>query len=396
MAKNSNFYQNLDPVTSFNDIMELSHYRQVPENWFVVMTDITNSTQAISKGRYKEINIIGAAPIIGILNQISTDLIPFAFGGDGVTLAVPESLLPLTRNVIRNTIEVASTEYDLVLRAGIVQVKDIIEAGETLLIGKFKVNETYCQALFFGGGLTLAEKWLKFGNDKLERIFSKKIDDVSYEGLECRWQPIKSDLDYTISVLIKSTSTDKDHQIQLYKDYLSFFEQVFGNSTPETHPINANKLLMNTSISGLLAEVKIRTFGLKWFQKINYTLVSKFRIYLGKYFMHRKIVTKNTAWGNYTADLISNSDFRKFDEMIRQVISCTAGQLKEIEQWLEQRYQQKELVYGIHVADSALITCMVFQYDKSHIHFVDGNNGGYTAAAIELKKRAKQIQPDNA
>lgn len=396
MANNANFYKNIVPVASFSDIMELSYYRDVPESWYIVMTDITNSTQAIGKGKYKEINIIGAAPIIGILNQISSNLIPFAFGGDGVTLVVPESLLPLTRDVIRNTIEVASTQYDLVLRAGIVRVKDIAEAGETLLIGKFKVSEAYSQALFFGGGLALVEKWLKNGNDKIERIFSKKIDTVSYEGLECRWQPIKSELDYTISLLIKSTSNDKTHQIELYKDYLSFFERVFGNTNPINHPVNAPNLFMNSSINGIIAEVKIRTFGLKWFQKLHFAIDTKIRIHIGKYLIRKKVATKNTEWGNYTADLIANSDFRKFDEMIRQVISCTSDQLKEIEQWLEERYKRKELVYGIHVADSALITCMVFQYDKSHIHFVDGNNGGYTAAAIELKKRAKQIQQDNA
>jgi len=50
------------------------------------------------------------------------------------------------------------------------------------------------------------------------------------------------------------------------------------------------------------------------------------------------------------------------------------------------------LAYGIHLADTAMITCMVFQYHRDHIHFVDGSGGGYVSAAKQLKKRLQSLQ----
>lgn len=44
------------------------------------------------------------------------------------------------------------------------------------------------------------------------------------------------------------------------------------------------------------------------------------------------------------------------------------------------------LRFGLHRSPSALMTCLVFNLDKGeHIHFVDGDDGGFTAAAKKLK-----------
>ena len=57
-----------------------------------------------------------------------------------------------------------------------------------------------------------------------------------------------------------------------------------------------------------------------------------------------------------------------------------------INRMLASRAGRDELVYGLHRADSALMTCLVFNLDKKeHIHFVDGNDGGFTCAAKNLK-----------
>ena len=34
-------------------------------------------------------------------------------------------------------------------------------------------------------------------------------------------------------------------------------------------------------------------------------------------------------------------------------------------------------------------TCLVFQYEKEHVHFVDGDDGGYAHAARALKERER-------
>jgi hypothetical protein len=63
-------------------------------------------------------------------------------------------------------------------------------------------------------------------------------------------------------------------------------------------------------------------------------------------------------------------------------------QTDAIETALESHAQQGILRYGVHRSDSALMTCLVFNLDNSeHIHFVDGSDGGFTAAAKNMKAK---------
>ena len=44
------------------------------------------------------------------------------------------------------------------------------------------------------------------------------------------------------------------------------------------------------------------------------------------------------------------------------------------------------LRYGLHLSDTALMTCLVTSpADSLHVHFVDGGGGGYTSASRSLK-----------
>jgi len=387
------FYKELDSIPTFTEITHLELYKPIPDNWYVVISDVVNSTQAIEKGHYRDVNILGAAPIMAILRELSIDDIPFVFGGDGVSLCIPESKLDLIKRVFSNTILLAKTDYDLELRAGIIPVKDLYHAGETLLVGKLRISDIYQQAVFFGGGLTTAEKWLKTGNPNVIMLTAESHESVSYEGLECRWQPIKSSMDHTISMLIKPISSNTEEQLVVYNEFIQFFESLFIQ--PDNHPIHEKNMQMFGRFKELLSETRIRTQGLTIWGKVKYLFEIRLRMLIGIIMMNRGIATSSTAWGEYKTDVIANSDFRKFDEMIRLVVSCTKNQLKSVESWLEQKYVERKLVYGIHVSDAALITCMVFQYNRNHIHFVDGNNGGYASAAIELKKRSRQLIEEN-
>jgi hypothetical protein len=98
-------------------------------------------------------------------------------------------------------------------------------------------------------------------------------------------------------------------------------------------------------------------------------------------------VTEQTDWGAYKEDLETHTDFRKMDGTLRQVLAGTRGQREALEQYLEAQYQAGRLVYGLDVSGSAMITCLVFQYEKEHVHFVDGADGGYANAARDLKER---------
>ena len=93
----------------------------------------------------------------------------------------------------------------------------------------------------------------------------------------------------------------------------------------------------------------------------------------------------------YKNIILKTTDTEKFDDMLRMVISTKRNQTKELEKYLEEEYQNKNLVYGIHKSDSALMTCLIFQRHGKHIHFIDSSNGGYALASKELKNRLKFI-----
>jgi hypothetical protein len=98
----------------------------------------------------------------------------------------------------------------------------------------------------------------------------------------------------------------------------------------------------------------------------------------------------DTDWSAYKGDLVANTDFRKFDGSLRLVLSGTSTQRTALRAHLEERRAAGELVYGMHVARSAVMTCLIEKRQGAHFHFVDGAGGGYAAAALALKQSVAQ------
>ena len=87
--------------------------------------------------------------------------------------------------------------------------------------------------------------------------------------------------------------------------------------------------------------------------------------------------------------MIANSDYRKFDEVLRMVLSGTAVQRQQLRDFLEKWRQDGTIVYGIHASKSALMTCLISDYAANHVHFLDGSSGGYALAAKEMKSQMR-------
>ena len=202
---NSNFYRDLKSITDFSKIMKNNNYVKVPSDWFVLTSDIKDSTNAIEKGRYKDVNFISALCIIGILNINRKIDFPYIFGGDGVSLIIPDILLEKSKKVLSEAKEIAKKSFDLDLRIGFISVNEIEKRGSFLEICKFKNVNNHIQAMIRGNGLELAENLLKQEYENFRIAENSSLDyDANFEGLECRWEDIKSLKDETISILIKS------------------------------------------------------------------------------------------------------------------------------------------------------------------------------------------------
>ncbi|MGY8815587.1 MAG: DUF3095 family protein, partial [Gammaproteobacteria bacterium] len=89
----------------------------------------------------------------------------------------------------------------------------------------------------------------------------------------------------------------------------------------------------------------------------------------------------------YKNDIITNTDFKKFDGTLRIVISGNSEQRLHLEEYLKYQLNNNKCVYGIHYSDSAYITCLINNRSGNHYHFVDGSGGGYALAALQMKKQ---------
>jgi hypothetical protein len=89
--------------------------------------------------------------------------------------------------------------------------------------------------------------------------------------------------------------------------------------------------------------------------------------------------------------MVENSDFRKFDGVLRMVMDGSEAQYEDLASYLEAQHREGRLVYGMHKSREALVTCIVFSYNGNHVHFVDGSDGGYAMAARGLKAQLKAL-----
>lgn len=107
----------------------------------------------------------------------------------------------------------------------------------------------------------------------------------------------------------------------------------------------------------------------------------------GGWLMSRKVKTIATNWDAYKQDFVANCDFIKFEDGLKMCISCTSAQLEAIMEYFNGQEQADRISFGVHVSGAALITCMITAYHSEHIHFIDGADGGYILAALDLKKK---------
>uniref|UniRef100_UPI0040488F2D DUF3095 domain-containing protein n=1 Tax=Aliarcobacter sp. TaxID=2321116 RepID=UPI0040488F2D len=380
----NNFYKNLKSVDNFSKIMENNNYSKIPEDWHVLVSDIKESTTAIEQGMYKQVNFVSALTIIGVLNIDRQEDFPYIFGGDGASLIIPPNLLEKSKKVLFEASKKAKDVFDLELRVGVISVKEIEKRGSFIEVSKLKVSKDYTQAIIRGNGLELAEELLKKEYETFKISKNLDIDYIAdFEGLECRWEDIKTPKDETISILIKSINQENENLV--YENILKNIENIVG-SYSQRNPVkisNLPKLSFNPKV--LMTEASI--FTSNPFFKIFTIFKLMFENFIGLILMKYSI----GLWGGYKDRILRTTDTEKFDDMLRMVISTDKKQTKKLEDYLESQYKKRDLVYGIHKSDSALMTCLILERHGKHIHFVDSSKGGYALASKELKNRLKFI-----
>jgi len=359
-------------VDNFSDVLDARNYAAVPDDWQVAVGDVVRSTPAIAAGRYKDVNLAGAAVIAAIVNACGEDL-PFAFGGDGSIVLVPPEKIETARSALRAVQNTGRNVLDLDLRCALVPVKAVRVAGRDVRLAYHDLGRGRRLAMISGGGIEQAEALSKTqlgGGFAIDKTDAGGEPDLT--GLSCRWQPLKTTNGVMLSIIVRA----REDSVALGPVYRSVYDRVQKATAHDACPVAVSALKMRWPSRGLSIE---RAFG-------NETR----KIAMQSFFQYLSTVTGLTIGGYdgraYAASLPTHSDYRKFADSLRMVIDCTVSEADAIELILTESQRAGLVDFGIHRADAALLTCFVqTTSDAGHVHFVDGSNGGYAMAAQGLK-----------
>ncbi len=386
---NEHFYANLPVLEDFVDITHSENFYEVPKDWVVVITDIADSTKAIEAGRYKDINLLGACSIIVILNIVGDLEIPFVFGGDGASLLIPPKFIPDAERALLAVQKMADEEFNLILRTGIVPLA-AITSNYDVKIAKLRISDNYTQAIIRGGGISYATRLVK--DNATTDLYSPKLNHkyaiADFSGLECRWQDIPTRHEEILSLIVQVTAPSQTQIDNLYREVINQIDRIYGKDT-ECHPVVTENLQLAFRGKNLLSETRVFTASQGWLQKILYLWKLRIINLLGLFLMTFDIKTGTFNWGDYKQIVSEATDFKKFDDVLRMVISGRTKQRQKLTDYLEKKFQEGRLVYGFHISDRALMTCLVFERDGRQVHFVDGADGGYALAAKQMKELMK-------
>ncbi len=392
MTSTQDFFEKLSAVPDFTRVTDNALYTPLPDDWLLILTDITGSTKAIREGRYKVVNMVGAACIMGILNIAEDADIPYVFGGDGATLAIPPEMAKTARQALVKIRTLAEKTMDLDLRLGIIPVSDLRSRGLDVTVLKYEISNGLFLAMFSGGGLSAADQLLKSDPENNPYLIPKRETydgPPDLEGLSCRWEPLHSRNGKIISLLVTVPHGTKEEKTATYGKVLKDLTVILGDVSDDYRPTSTQNLKLRWPPRNMWTEAKLtaaehglaKTVYQICFQTLVQMFLEKFKKKAGAY-----------DGASYRDQLLANTDFQRFDDMIRFVLDCRADQITAIESCLNAYHARGEIAFGLQSSDTALMTCLVFNMaEGAHLHFVDGGDGGFAYAATGMKQQLAQM-----
>ncbi len=378
------FYAGLEPFSDFAEVAARRHYVAAPDDWLLVLTDVQGSTEAARAGRYKDVNMIGAAGISAALNAAPGLDLPYAFGGDGATVLIPPGSRQAVAAALNRTRRLARASFGLELRVGVVPLAELARRGRRVLVAKFQLSPGNHLAMFAGGGVELADRLVKDeAGFALDDAGAPGPPDLA--GLSCRWEPYRSLRGRMLTLLVRPLATDS---LAVQQEII---ERLAGLVAPgdATRPVRRANMRFLWPPRGLRAEAlatrgrrpyRLRWLGI-WLQSLLQAVAERFDLRIGPYDAPA-----------YRAELQQNSDHRKVADTLHMVLDCTDPEITAIKAYLAGLQAAGKIAYGAHLAACAMMTCLVFSLDQSrHVHFIDGADGGYALAAVQLKAQLQAL-----
>ena len=384
-TEGSGFFAGLPLLATSRDTFDLGQYRPAPDDWEVAVTDIVDSTGAIAKGRHKTVNFVAATGIAALRNLCAPIRIPFLFGGDGAVVMVPPEYAAKARTELARVRGMAARDFELTMRVGLVAVKELRRLGRDVLVGRYEPTPGNSFGVFLGGGVGLLEDSIRGrGSNDLAALADvpAALDDgapVDLEGLSCRWDTLHSARGAMLTLILQGGADLSDVHARV---------AALAGPDAQTRPVSQDTLKLRWPPPDFMLEARARRRGgslVLWACRVLIdTLVARVLLARAK-------PTGSFDPQRYRAEMVTNTDFCKYDETVCLVIDCPRAAIEAIKGYLEQIAPARGIRYGIHVSQTALMTCLVTSAaDSLHVHFVDGGAGGYTSASLSLKSAAKE------
>jgi len=391
----SDFFRQIPCISQFVGVIDEENFFPAPNNWIIVIADIRGSTKAVEAGRYKDVNMIGGCAICAVQNATGCRDWPFVFGGDGATMLIEPGAREVVEAALVRTRTLARDDFDLDLRVGFVPVGDVMERGTDVLVARYEVSPGNSFAMFGGGGVELADDLIKATNTAEQYLVAEYTlpGPPDLTGLSCRWEPLDTQRGKILCLLVKPLAQNFQSRQHTLSVFLERLTRIIGNELSQASPVTANSLKFKWPPKGLAAEAKVSRAGKSYWLRIAELYV--------KSLIHWALERFDLSGGGYDAvvyreELCKNSDYCKFDDVLRMVLDCTGEQVSDIRQLLEEMHAAGELDFGSFETKQAQITCLLLDLESSqHLHFVDGEDGGFYAASKELKQQsaARNLSP---
>lgn len=380
-AQDDSFYQTIMPFDSFDEVMRRDRYRPVPDNWIIAVTDVSQSTEAIEQGRYREVNTAGAAVLVAVSNALPDLQFPFTFGGDGASFAAPGTYSTIIQDTLAKTAAWAEDVFGLSLRIAVIPIADIRAQHLDVLVARFAPSPNVTYAMFAGGGLAWAERELKQGSYTVLRAPMGVTADLT--GLSCRFAPISTKHGVILSLIVIPR-----HDPASFEQIIQELLQTLRLDDPSLHPLPDEGPLPAWTGGDLDDVIKTGsrkiTFG-AWVVKCLRAILARVGTLLG-------IHIGGFHEARFRRELVENTDFRKFDDGLRMTVDCSSELADVIDARLEEAQRRGACFFGTHRQLAAILTCFVpSPTQANHVHFVDGASGGYAFAAVKLKRNVARI-----
>jgi hypothetical protein len=374
------FYAGVPVFDEFERLMDPSLYRRLPDDWIIGMTDVVQSTKAIAERRYKAVNMAGAAAIAAVANALGGREFPFIFGGDGASFALPPADADTARAALAATAAWVRDDVGLGFRAALVPVAAARAQGRDVRVARFAPSKNVSYAMFSGGGLQWAELAMKRGEFVVTAAPPGTFPDLT--GLSCRFQEIPAARGTILSLVVTAAeNADYAKFVAAVEEIVSLVEK----SSEAASPVPPNGPTLGWPPQGLDLEALAshgsrRSIARRKAELLIHTLVThlifRFGIRVGRFIPQK-----------YIHELVENSDFRKYDDALRMVLDCTPKLADMVEQRLVAAASAGTIHFGLHRQTGAMMTCFTPSvHVSSHVHFIDGAQGGYATAARVMKE----------